>query len=378
MNAPCYIDVHILHTVPPANLNRDDNGDPKEAYFGGVRRSRVSSQAWKRATRLRFADQLPAQECGTRTKAIAAELANRLQKRTGVDEEQADRVANAVLHPLGISAGKKAGETAYLLFYGHNQIESLVDLIADRTAEFAALDDEKLAKQVADIPVHDTLTDGHPIDVALFGRMVADIPSLNVDAATQVAHAVSTHSVELEMDYYTAVDDQRGEAGAGMLGTIGFNSATLYRYASIGLHQLQHNLGEAAAARRAAGLFVDAFTRSMPPGYGNAFAHHTRPHLVATVVRDDQPVNLVSAFEKPVATSNGIAAQSAQRLGEEHERSSTQWGDIPNYSAICHTFDPTSTAADAVTRSFGANQPFSEVLTGLDEHLAARGEDETT
>lgn len=115
-----YIDVHILQTVPPTNLNRDDNGSPKEAYFGGKRRSRVSSQAWKRATRLHFAERYEPQDLGTRTKRIAGKLAERLAARAGaaLSAEDAQRVAGALLKPMGIAAGKKAGDTAYLLFYG--------------------------------------------------------------------------------------------------------------------------------------------------------------------------------------------------------------------------------------------------------------------
>ena len=111
--------------------------------------------------------------------------------------------------------------------------------------------------------------------------MVADIPDLNVDAATQVAHALSTHATELEFDYFTAVDDEneKEETGAGMIGTIGFNSATLYRYATVGLHQLMENLPDADAALDAVGLFVSSFARSMPTGYANSFAHRTLPSL---------------------------------------------------------------------------------------------------
>ncbi|MGR6999059.1 type I-E CRISPR-associated protein Cas7/Cse4/CasC [Yinghuangia aomiensis] len=193
--------------MPPANLNRDDQGNPKEAYFGGVRRARVSSQAWKRATRMELASRLPELERGTRTKRIVAELAGRL-RRTGVDDEQAQRLASFLLVPLGIKAGKKAGETAYLLFYGHRQLEDIVDLVAGDAVELAGLDDEALSARVKELPVVDQLGVGHPVEVALFGRMVAAIASLHVDASVQVAHALSTHPVDLEFDYYTAVDDQ--------------------------------------------------------------------------------------------------------------------------------------------------------------------------
>ncbi len=383
MSQPLYIDVHVLQTVPPANLNRDDNGNPKEAYFGGVRRSRVSSQAWKRATRKAFTERLPEEELGTRTKRIAAELATRLADQSSdLDAERANRLAGALLKPLGIKAGKKAEETAYLLFYGRPQLADIAALVADRAAELMAMDDKDLEAAVKDLPVQERLMRHHPVDVALFGRMVADIPALNVDAATQVAHALSTHAVELESDYYTAVDDQneKDETGAGMIGTVGFNSATLYRYATVAVHQLAENLAEREKVVDAVELFVESFAKSMPTGHQNAFAHRTRPSLVAVVVREDQPVNLVSAFESPITAGEGagVAVASAGRLAEEYLVATRQWGDEPAHASVCHTFAALSSddgdhddTSKKLAEAFGDNQPFTELLAGLRAHLDA-------
>ncbi|MFF0389987.1 type I-E CRISPR-associated protein Cas7/Cse4/CasC [Kitasatospora sp. NPDC004615] len=373
-----YIDIHILQTVPPANLNRDDNGNPKEAYFGGTRRSRVSSQAWKRATRIHFTQGHDPQDFATRTKRIAAQLAKGIVTRTGLGDEDARRIAGALIKSTGISAGKKEGDTAYLLFYGRRQLDGIVDLVAGSTTDLAALDAKALEEAVKELPVKQQLQTGHPADVALFGRMVADIPGLNVDASTQVAHAISTHATELEFDYYTAVDDENTaeETGAGMIGTIGFNSATLYRYATVGLHQLRENLGDDKAAVDAVDLFVDSFARSMPTGYGNSFAHRTRPSLVAVVVRADQPVNLVSAYENPVPASRGMVAESARRLAAEFSTATEQWGDCPVHVSICHTVSTDSDGtAQKLTEAFGANRTFTELRDGLRAVLTERTND---
>ncbi|GIG63182.1 type I-E CRISPR-associated protein Cas7/Cse4/CasC [Longispora fulva] len=374
-----YIDVHVLQTVPPANLNRDDNGNPKEADFGGSRRSRVSSQAWKRATRMHFAERQDKEDLGTRTKRIAGELTKKLISRAKADGnamevEAAQRIAGALLEPMGIAAGRKAGDTAYLLFFGRRQLDTIVDLVAADILELAALDDDGLKKAVEGRGAQDKLRQGHPADVALFGRMVADIPALNVDAATQVAHAISTHAAELEFDYYTAVDDENAadETGAGMIGTIGFNSATLYRYATVGLHQLLENLTTHDKAVDAVNLFVDSFARSMPTGYGNSFAHRTRPSLVAVVVRADQPVNLVSAFEKPVPVTDGIVAESARRLAGEYTTATRQWGDTPVHVAVSHAFADGTDEARDLAAAFGPNISFPDLLTGLKSSLADR------
>jgi CRISPR system Cascade subunit CasC len=372
-----YIDVHILQTVPPANLNRDDQGNPKEAYFGGVRRSRVSSQAWKRATRLHFAERLPEQDLATRTRRVSAALAQQIADATSLSSEDATRLANALLVPLEIKPGKKEGDTAYLFFYGRRQMEAVVDLVRGQAAELAALDDAALAAHISTLAVREKFGSGHPLDVALFGRMVADIPSLNVDAAVQVGHALSTHETELEFDYFTAVDDEQKkgeETGAGMIGTIGFNSATLYRYATLGLHQLRHNLGSDEAAIDAVGDFLTSFARSMPTGYGNSFAHRTLPSLVVVAVRNDQPVNLVSAFEEPVSATAGIAAESARRLARAHDAAVRTWGDAPRYTAACHTFSDTDSTAKVLEEAFGEARPFAELVSGVHAHLTKAAE----
>ncbi|WP_131770188.1 type I-E CRISPR-associated protein Cas7/Cse4/CasC [Candidatus Protofrankia californiensis] len=363
---PCYVDVHILQTVPPSNLNRDDAGTPKQAVYGGVRRARVSSQAWKRATRTAFADHVDPRQLGTRTKKISALFAERLATRCQLDPEASTRIATSVLAELGIKPGKKATETAYLLFFGRPQLERLIDLIEDDLPRLSGLDDAELTAAVKDVPVRQTLGTGHPIDVALFGRMVADRAELNVDAATQVAHALSTHATDVEFDYYTAVDDEnpKEDTGAGMIGTVEFQSATLYRFATVGLHQLAENLGgDVAATVEALRVFLTAFTTSMPTGHGNSFAHRTTPNLFTVAIRSDQPVNLVSAFENPVRPDGrGLLTASVQRFADEMTTATTLWGRRPVLVASTYSTPGDPAAAATLAGSLGAAKPFHEVV----------------
>ncbi|MGW6926503.1 type I-E CRISPR-associated protein Cas7/Cse4/CasC [Streptomyces sp. NPDC054950] len=363
-----FVELHILQSLPPSNINRDDSGTPKQALYGGARRARVSSQAWKRATRMEFAKAEPPADRATRTKRIAALLAERLAKPaaeggTGVDEAGADRLAAALLEPLGITkSSKKEEQSAYLLFFGKRQLDSFVTLLNGRAEELLALPEKKLKEEVAKLSVVSTLSSGHPAEVALFGRMVADLPSLNVDAAVQVAHALSTHAVRTEFDYYTAVDDENVEdSGAGMIGTVEFSSSTLYRYAVLGVHQLRENLSSAQAVREAAVRFVDAFVRSMPTGHQNSFAHRTLPHLVLVTVRTDQPVNLVSAFEEPVTGHSGLAAESAARLAGELTAVGQTWGSVP-----VHTLAAYGLEGDKLSNAFGPSLAFPALLDGVD------------
>lgn len=370
MSDRLYIDVHILQTVPPSNLNRDDAGSPKQAIYGGARRARVSSQAWKRATRTQFRDmpEVDPSRLGTRTKRVSQLLTRRLAERTHLGEEAAARLSTALLaEQLKIKAGKKAEETAYLLFFGVAQLDAIIDLVADRAHELAALPDDALAKTVAELPVQAKLTAGHPIDVALFGRMVADIPALNVDAATQVAHALSVHPIEIEFDYYTAVDDEKPaseDAGAAMIGTVEYTSATLYRYATLNVFQLAENLGnDMAATVEATRAFLKAFVESMPTGHQNTFAHRTLPNLAVFTIRTDQPVNLVSAFETPIRNSSGIAGKAAIKLAKELDTVSRLWGFTP--ATVASTYESASLPADdrgTATAAFGDPLPLATAI----------------
>ncbi|MEU3855059.1 type I-E CRISPR-associated protein Cas7/Cse4/CasC [Streptomyces sp. NPDC029554] len=369
MNKPTlFVEVHILQSLPPSNVNRDDSGTPKQAVYGGARRARVSSQAWKRATRTEYAKHVPDADRATRTKRIATLLAQRLARPVakggaGLPDEQADRLAAALLEPLGITkSAKKDDQSAYLLFFGRKQLDALVKLLEGKAAELAALPDADLKSEVGKLNVVQTLSTGHPAEVALFGRMVADLPALNVDASVQVAHALSTHAVRTEFDYYTAVDDENtDDHGAGMIGTVEFNSSTLYRYAVLGVHQLRDNLTDAEETRRTAVRFVDAFARSMPTGHQNTFAHRTLPHLVLLTVRTDQPVNLVSAYEEPVTGVTGLATESVVRLADELKAVGETWGDQPLRTLATYT-----TEGDKITEVFGASLPFPALLDSLD------------
>lgn len=328
------VDVHLLQTVPPSNLNRDDTGSPKTATYGGARRARVSSQAWKRATRQAFGDYLDDSDLGVRTKRVVELLGERVRaEHPEITVEDAQKSAADVLAAAGIAVkeprGKKGAppESGYLLFLSTLQIDALARL-ASETLTSGEKPDKKAAQAL--------IKGKNSVDLALFGRMVADVTDLNVDAACQVAHALSTHAVETEYDYFTAVDDHKAadaeeDAGAGMIGTVEFNSATLYRYATVDVDRLRDNLGDDAATERAVGAFLQAFVRSMPTGKQNTFANRTLPDAIVLTVREDQPVSFVGAFEEPVSQtlSGGRVARSVKRLVDHAQAIEAAYGGVP-------------------------------------------------
>jgi CRISPR system Cascade subunit CasC len=173
-----------------------------------------------------------------------------------------------------------------------------------------------LNETAADKEILEALKKNNAVDVALFGRMVADNPLINCDASSQVAHAISTHKVENEFDFFTAVDDLSSEetAGAGHMGTVEYNSATMYRYATVAVHNLFEQLEcDENALGKAVSEFTRAFVYSMPTGKQNTFAANTIPDAVLAVIRTDRPLSFASAFETPVR-GEGFLTASAMEL----------------------------------------------------------------
>lgn len=312
-----FVELHILQNFAPANLNRDDTNSPKTCEFGGYRRARISSQCLKRAIRTEFAlrDLMPAEKRAIRTKRVCDELVKRMVA-TGKSESEAEVVAEAALSGIGLKV-EDDGKTQYLLFLGEAEIAGLTDaclghwdtLLGTAPASDAAPGRAAKKARKAAVPLDITraleaaLNGGRATDLALFGRMLADRADLNVDAAAQVAHALSTNRLEAEFDFYTAVDDLRPEdnPGADMLGTVEFNSACYYRYLNVDVDQLVRNLGDDRELGRAAlGAFVQAAIDAVPTGKQNSMAAHNRPSFVFAVVRRSAPMNLANAFVKPV------------------------------------------------------------------------------
>ena len=299
-----YIDFHVIQTVPPSCVNRDDTGSPKTAIYGGVQRARVSSQSWKRAMRQMFQEEFDESELGVRTKKIVDMVGKEIHNTDEtIADEMAMKLAAKAIDSCGIST--KGGEAKALFFLSRKQAKNLAKLILSN--------DNPSKKEAQAVILKD-----HSVDIALFGRMVADDPMLNADASAQVAHSISTHRVDNEYDYFTAVDDMAPEdnAGAGMIGVVEFNSATLYRYATVAVHELARELGsEKEITAEAVAEFARAFLVSMPTGKQNTFANRTLPDAVLVTIRRDQPINFVGAFEKPIrAKDEGYVQASIKAL----------------------------------------------------------------
>ena len=318
MNKRLYVDFHILQTVPPSCINRDDTGSPKTAVYGGVLRARVSSQAWKHAMRKAFSENARL-DVGKRTKKIAELVKEQILALA--PEADADKLAKKALENAGIKFDEKSKSddkvTKALFFMSSAQAKALAELAVEGSAN-----KKEYQKALGAAP---------SMDMALFGRMVADDPSLNYDAAAQVAHSISTHAVQNEYDYFTAVDDCQAEdnAGAGHLGTVEYNSSTLYRYATVNVMELAGQLSAEQAAETVR-AFGEAFLFSMPTGRQNSFANRTLPDAVYVTIREDQPVNLCGAFERAVPRSaQGYAEPSKAALVQHAQQMYGSFAETP-------------------------------------------------
>ncbi len=346
MNSPknrVFVDIHVIQSLPPSCVNRDDTGSPKTAIYGGVRRARVSSQAWKRAMREMFKEYFNESELSERTKKIVEKVVDQICNLHSISKEEAMPLAEKIIKRAGVST--KDSEAKALFFMSNKQAENMAHM---------ALKDPLPGKK----EVQQALNEGNGVDISLFGRMVADDPALNTDASAQVAHAISTHKVENEYDYYTAMDDRSPEdqAGAGMIGTIEFNSSTIYRYATVAAHDLNKNLGDIDAATKAVREFIRAFVCSMPTGKQNTFANGTPPYAVMVAFRRDQPVNLVGAFETPVkAGEGGYQRESTEMLANYTQTVYEKFFTEPENAFVTAINDELSGLGDSIK--------FSELLT---------------
>lgn len=409
-----FIELHILQNFAPSNLNRDETGAPKSCQFGDVSRARVSSQAMKRAARdyVEKHKLLDPNILGKRSKLIEEKLKRILVDRFEKDENQAGYVANFVLKESGWKKESEKEESGALQFLGNkslNDIAALCNEEWDSFQESILLNDEKqrfsqekktlekdkksfekeinknptaelqaqLAAKETEISDNKTKSESNEAeikeaqkkvsgitkkirellgakqtpDIAMFGRMMADVPEHNIDAASQVAHAISTHAVSSgEFDYFTALDEFKKEldpskSGAAMIGTVDFNSACYYRYANIDLNCLKDNLKNAEnptdLAKETVRAFLQSFVIAVPSGKQNSFASPTLPTLVLGVVREGYLCSLANAFSTPIRLRDndeiGLVEKSIEQMTKHFCNQERMYGKTvgTKYGTFC-------------------------------------------
>jgi CRISPR system Cascade subunit CasC len=347
-----YIDIHALQSVPPSNLNRDESGSPKTAVFGGVRRHRVSSQSWKKAIRDYYNQNFAQDNASFRTKNVGDLIIKEIHAQAPeTSQEEAEQLTVGILKEVKIIGDKRAkdSETSSdsLFLISQKQIEATAHIL------LTVPDAKERVKAVKK-----ALIETKSLDLALFGRMVASAIDLNVEATSQFAHALSTHAVANEFDFFTAVDDfsLNEHAGAAMVGDVEYNSSTLYRYATINLDELSNSFSADHEVLKAAiEGFLDSFVKTLPSGKQSTFAARTLPEVVIVSVRTDQPVSFVNAFERPVkTTTEGYLAPSVTKLVHFVKSLSENYETTPapRYATVLHQEEVENISQIAEVTSF--------------------------
>jgi len=367
------IDIHLLQNHAPSNLNRDDTGAPKDAFFGEALRARISSQCLKRSIRrsevFRTAfsgDGLLAERTQLFPRLLREELERQgapddvvqaiVRKAPGFGRESTKgRRDNQTEREAETKTEEEAAEekTAQLIFLSHDEVPPL----AAKLVRLCAARGVKTFEKAPIDEIVRSLGSSTPrsIDVAMFGRMTTSAAFSDVQAAVQVAHALSTHRLEQEFDYYTAVDDISGETGAGFIGDTAFNSATYYKYFSVHWEGLVQNLGDTAIAGRGVAALIRAAALAQPSGKQNSFAAHNLPDLVLVEVRErNVPISYANAFLKPVRATReqSLMDRSVAELGNYLERVAAAYG-LPSQRAY---FTTTEVTVPAATRVSGLSQ----------------------
>lgn len=430
-----HLELHIIQSVPVACLNRDDLNSPKTAIFGGVQRARVSSQSWKRAIR-ELAKEIDTAKGGNlfkgeRTRRMVYAIQQRLVV-LNFPERSALKLAECVadivetLDSKQDEAGFKKIKT--VMFFSPAEYAAIADAIQQSDAvsenieelenilrsierldlslknctdiehkksfenelKEAAKQQDKaikaMSKMLAKGPIAAAIKSAKlndAADIALFGRMVANDKTLNIDGVSMFAHVLSTHKADNEIDFFSAVDDlSQDESGAGMTSTLEFNSATYYRFAALNLDELAHDthlgdikLNEGTPDRnidvrkQVVRTFLEATIKAIPSARKNSMNANTMPDYVLGVVRETgHPIQLVNAFEQPVSRlSGGYTSLSIEKLNQEYADLQEIWGiDALFAKAIVNRRH-----SEAVTSNPGKIETckFAELIDGMVEHV---------
>ena len=337
-------EIHMLKNYPPVNLNRDDTGAPKSCTFGGTARGRISSQCLKRSWRKSelFAKAIGAENLGTRTRRLPELVADKL-RGMGVSDEYVERLLPK-LSGFGNREGKENRDgnyTAQVIFYAPEDIDAVAAAIKARLDGCSSAKDVKAlkAKELQEA-VKGANVRPITLDIALFGRMVTSDAFRDVDAAMQVAHAISTNKLNMESDYFTAMDDllkgeTMDESGAGHVNGTDYNSACYYIYASLDTEILKKNLENNpdcdGLIRRAIPALIRAMALTNPSGKQNSFAGNVLPAVMLIECKSEKvPVSYVNAFSRPVrpesANGGDLVRGSIQRLCAEADSIQRSFG----------------------------------------------------
>jgi CRISPR system Cascade subunit CasC len=323
-----FLQLHMITAYPAANLNRDESGRPKTVVFGNSERLRVSSQSLKRAWRTSavFAERLQ-DRVGKRTQRLGVEIVSHLMGK-GVPEDTATSAAKEVAAAFGKledRGGERNGTFIKQLAFIAPEEFAKAFALAERIANGEKVD------VTADLVLQQT---DNAADIAMFGRMLADAPGYNREAAVQVAHAFTTHRSTVEDDYYVAVDDlkrpmEEEGVGTSFIGVQEYGAGVFYLYACVDVDLLVSNLGgDKALAADALAALVECAATISPTGKQASFASRARASYCLLERGEQQPRTLAAAFLKPAAPTkdDDVLDDSIAKIEGLHGRMEQVYG----------------------------------------------------
>jgi CRISPR system Cascade subunit CasC len=344
----------MIQSVPTSSMNRDRDGKPKTIVFGGYKRIRLSSQSQKRAAReyTHKHNLLDDTQRAYRSRMFAQKAIELLMSR-GVEEAAASVLVTKALAAIGMKLDK-LGQNQYLIFHGTRELVGFGDAILEHREiiESANLETEdqtekqskKRDQRAFPVAVREALekpfTTEKVLEVAMYGRQLADLPDGTVDGQIQVMHAFSVHATLDETDFFTAVDDYLPSAktGGGFLGDLGIGAPTFYRMAAINIDQIAEEVGSQEAALLGVKAFIEAFVYSLPGGGKNAFSQATVPNFVMLQRIDQgQAFNLAPAFEQPLITppSRSMSSTAVEMLEKYHQNIERMYPRLQGRKRVC-------------------------------------------
>lgn len=339
-----FIQLHALTAYPPSNLNRDDLGKPKTAHMGGSERLRISSQSLKRAWReSEFFEEALEGYLGTRTKIIGWKNIHPKLIAASIAEKQACDWIRELLESFGELEEEKSKtekeplkhlEFKQLVHISPLEIENIDKLVNQYITSKKAPSKDEIKKVIS--------KEHHAVDIAAFGRMLAKEPAYNIDAAIQVAHAITTHEVRIEDDYFTAVDDlNKGEvhSGSAHIGEVEFGSGLFYLYVCIDRELLKNNLGgDKDLTQKTIAALIESVAKIAPKGKQNTFASRARASYMLVEKGDEQPRSLAAAFFKAIPQNNknseGVIVESIAELESYRKKINSVYEEVP--AAKCY------------------------------------------
>ncbi len=340
-----YVEYHIIQSFPVTCLNRDDVNSPKTAVVGGTTRARVSSQCWKRAVRTQMQDL--GVTLGIRSKKIQT-LIGQECKKLGADDELALKSSEKIANTL-------AKDT--LIFFSNEEAKIFAKYLSENNFNIDNKKEKNLLSEIEKVRKSCKLDGKNGLDIALFGRMVASSPEMHIEGAAAFSHAISTHKISNDIDFFTALDDLKEEGedqGSAHMGTAEFNSATYYRYISLNLGVLAENLSGTEDITKSVETFTKALYQAIPTAKQNAMSGACPWDYGRILIRKGQ--RLQASFDEAVRQNNGYSKESINALNKFIDEKSHQFGSL--YGKI-----------DEVSIGNGSQNSIDDVISKLNEKI---------